>query len=201
MQDARGAALRFTSSKALPNGRSALVLAAGIVASLAVLAAVLADPRMALRAWLAAAFFWSGVPIGAIALLMMMRLIPGIWSSELGVAVEAATMLMPVAALVLVPVLLGTGALYPWAGEAPRTGFRGLYLSQPFFSIRSVAWFALLCVLAFLLIARRRWSTPVSCVGLIVYTVVSTFIATDWLMSLDPEFNSSGLVFTCFRSR
>jgi hypothetical protein len=169
-----------------------VALAVGAIGCLIVLIAMIVAAEIALRAWLAAAFFWTSLPIGALGLLMMIRLIPGAWASELTIPVEAASMLVPLAALALLPVLLGMGTLYAWVGAEQRTAFRGVYLTQWFFALRTVIWFAILCALTFLLIARRRWSTPVSSVGLIVYTLASTLIATDWLMSLDPEFHSSG---------
>jgi hypothetical protein len=123
---------------------------------------------------------------------MMMRLIPGIWSNEAMVVMEAASVLVPLAALVFVPVLLGLGAAYPWVGQTQDTAFREFYLSPAFFVARTVLWFVLLGALAALLIVRRTWSMLLACLGLVLFPLGGTVIVTDWLMTLDPEFRSSG---------
>jgi hypothetical protein len=159
---------------------------------LLVLAAAWFDPQAAMRAWLASAVFWSSIPIAGLMLVMMMRLIPGVWDVEMLVATEAAILLMPLAAIVFVPVLIGIPALYAWVGQLQDSAFRAVYLTPSFFIMRTILWFALLLIVAILLIVRRSWSAPVSCIGLILFTLGGTVVATDWLMSLDPDFRSSG---------
>lgn len=168
-----------------------LVMGGSLVCVL-VLAASWFAPEAAMRAWLAAAFFWTSVPMAALMLLMMMRLIPGAWDIEMMVATEAACLLLPLAALAFVPVLIGLRSLYPWTGQEHETPFRAAYLSTAFFTGRTVLWFALLFSLTALLIRRRAWSTPVSCLGLAIFALGGTVITTDWLMTLDPDFRSSG---------
>jgi len=146
----------------------------------------------AMHGWLAATFFWTSVPMAALMLLMMMRLIPGAWDIEMMIATEAACLLAPIAALAFVPVLVGMRVLYPWTGQEQETAFRAAYLSTLSFAGRTVLWFALLFVLTALLIRRRTWSIPVSCLGLILFVLGGSIITTDWLMTLDPDFRSSG---------
>jgi hypothetical protein len=174
-------------------GRAArrLGIAGGVLCALAV-AAMAVDPVPALRAWLAAAVFCSGVPIGALPLLLMMRLIPGAWAEALMPTAEAQILLLPTAALALLPVLLGLGPIYRWAGAAPASAFQAAYLIPWFFALRTVLWFGCLTAVAAVLLRRRAWSTPVACAGLAVYAVFGTAIAVDWVMSLDPSFHSSG---------
>jgi hypothetical protein len=165
---------------------------AGATVCVLVLAGAWLFPEAAMRAWLAGAVFWSSIPIAGLLLVMMMRLIPGVWDVEMLVATEAALLLMPLAAIVFVPVLLAIPVLYPWVGQQQNSAFRAVYLTPSFFVVRTTLWFALLFILAILLIARRTWSGPVSCIGLILFTLGGTVAATDWLMSLDPDFRSSG---------
>jgi hypothetical protein len=166
--------------------------AAGAILSAACLIAAALRPELGLRAWLAGAFFWSAIPIGAIGLLMMVRLIPGVWANELAAPLEALTALLLLSALAFAPILIGTGALYPWAGAPGDGAFRHVYLTTWFFDLRAIIFFGTLLALAFLLQFRRRWSTPVACMGLIAYTLLGTAVAVDWLLSLDPKFHSSG---------
>src|SRR4051794_21104366 len=81
--------------------------AAGAILSAACLIAAALRPELGLRAWLAGAFFWSAIPIGAIGLLMMIRLIPGVWAKELAAPMESLTALLPLAALAFLPILAG----------------------------------------------------------------------------------------------
>jgi hypothetical protein len=149
-------------------------------------------PEAALKAWLAATVFWTAVPIGSVALLMMMRIIPGAWGGLLMVFAEAACLLLPLGAATFLPVLLGVGRLYVWVHEPPSGSFQATYLTVGFFALRTIVWFGAMTGLAWLLIARRSWSTPVSIGGLIVFALVGSLMAIDWLMSLDPRFHSSG---------
>jgi hypothetical protein len=155
-----------------------------------VAAALLSGP--AWRAWLGAAFLWASAPIGALALLMIMRLVPGDWSEELGPFMEAQVLLLPLGALLIAPVLVEAGRIYAWTHEAGTTAFRAAYLSGPMFVGRTVLWFAVLFALGFLLVVRNRRSTLVACIGLVLVPTLGTFIAVDWLLSLQADFASSG---------
>jgi hypothetical protein len=123
---------------------------------------------------------------------MMIRLIPGRWGAELRPLADGALMLLPLAAVSILPVLLAPSALYGWANTAPESAFRAAYLTPWFFSLRTLAFFAVTMLLAFLLLNRRRDLSALSAVGLIVLVLIDTMIATDWLMSLDAGFHSSG---------
>jgi hypothetical protein len=172
-------------------GRTRAVGLAGLAACILALGIAAADPR-ALAGWLAACLFWSSLPVGALVLAMMTRLIPGRWGADLRALADGALMLLPLAALSLVPILLAPSALYGWVHAAPEPAFRAVYLTPWFFGLRTVAFFALAMLLAFLLLYRRRDLSSVSAAGLIVLVLIDTMIATDWLVSLDAGFHSSG---------
>lgn len=171
--------------------RVSLAAAGGALACACVLGLALFATG-SIQAWLAAAMFWSAAPIGAVGLLAMLRLIPGRWNAQLSVFVEAGTLLLPLAAVSLLPVLAGIGALYPWTEAPPATGFPEVYLQPWFFVVRAALWIAMLGLLAWVLVGRRVAAKPASAVGLIAYAALGTAIAVDWLMSLAPGFHSSG---------
>jgi hypothetical protein len=171
--------------------RRRAIAALGVVTSSFALALSVMQPQ-AVSGWLAAFVFWSGVPIGALCLVMMIRLIPGAWDEELAPAAESALALLPLAAAAILPILVALPVLYPWTGMAGMTGFRGVYLTQWFFITRSLTFFAVAGVLAVLLLTRRQWSTAIASVGLIAFVLLDTTVAVDWLMSRDPQFHSSG---------
>lgn len=168
-----------------------LCLGAGAAACAVALLLAFADGKAALAGWLTGFAFWSGLPIGALGLLMMMRLIPGRWREELSHPAENMLVLLPLAILAALPILIGLATLYPWVDEA-NSGYRAIYLSPAVFVLRTILFFACLVALALLLIVRPGWSAPVSSAGLVVYVLFTTTIAVDWLMSLDPSFHSSG---------
>ncbi|MCL4767681.1 MAG: hypothetical protein KJZ80_15755 [Hyphomicrobiaceae bacterium] len=163
----------------------------GGASSVLALALAAIEPR-ALGGWLAAYAFWTSLPIGALCLVMMMRLIPGAWREELAPAGESALLLLPLALIAALPIFAGLPALYDWVGGVSGGGFRGHYLTPWFFVARTLLFYAVSGTLAFLLVRRRDWSTPVASAGLIVFVLIDTTVVIDWLMSLDPEFHSSG---------
>lgn len=172
--------------------RFAWTFPAGAAACLLALLATALLPAAAWRAWLGSSFLWASMPIGALTILMIMRLAPGDWSEELGPFMEAQSLLLPLSALLILPVLFETGQLYAWTGQAQQTAFRAAYLSQPMFVLRTVVWYAILFALAFVLILRGRRAVPIACLGLVFVPVFGALVSTDWLLSLDPEFASSG---------
>jgi hypothetical protein len=100
--------------------------------------------------------------------------------------------MLPIAGVTFSPVLFGVGRLYGWTHEPPTGSFQAGYLTVGFFALRTIGWFAVLSGFGWLLIARRTWSTPASIAGLIVFALIGSLMATDWLMSLDHRFHSSG---------
>lgn len=166
----------------------ALVLFGAACAAAALLIAVI-FPR-ALGGWLVGFVYWSSLPLGALVLAMMIRIIPGRWGDELGGPAEAATLLLPAALPFVLPVLIGIDTLYPWARQV-ENNFRGLYLAPWSFVLRTLLFFAITIVFAIALLRARR-PVAIASAGLILVVLLDTAIAFDWLMSLDPQFHSSG---------
>lgn len=148
-------------------------------------------PRAALGGWLSAFVLGSAVPLGALALAMMIHLIPGAWREEILPVVHDMRWLLPAAALAALPVVIASPVLYPWAGEAIG-GWRGLYLSPVAFALRTLLFFLAAIALAFGLVRPPGGAAALSAVGLIVFVLADTTVVVDWLMSLAPHFHSSG---------
>lgn len=177
-----GLSIRLTDRRSLLAGLACCALA---------LLLMLIDARAALVGWLAAFLFWSGVPIGALVLLLMLRLIPGRWREQLELPAQLMGLLLPLLLLASLPVLLGTAVLFPWAGVA-RQGFQDIYLTHAFLAGRTLLFFGTLAAIAFLLATQLAWSTLIASIGLIVAVLLDTLFAVDWIMSLEPDFHSSG---------
>jgi hypothetical protein len=164
-------------------------LIVGAVACVLALALVFVDTRAALGGWLVAAVWIGSIPIGALGLLMMMRMIPGPWRDELALPTQRLTLLMPLAALAMVPVLVGVGRLYPWV-DLPLHGYRAAYLSVWTFELRTIVFFA--AAIAVVVLLPRSTGQALAAGGIIALTLYDTTMVVDWLMTLDPSFHSSG---------
>jgi hypothetical protein len=156
------------------------------------------DATAFLHAWLAALIAWSAVPIGALALVALNRLAGGAWGPALGPALGAACRTLPLVGVLFVPVLLGSGVIYPWAQDAAAAGAgQPAYFDGGFFAVRTLLYFTAWILLAALLLrseaplqARARPGLR-GAAALTVYLLTASLAAVDWAMSLEPRFVSS----------
>lgn len=165
-----------------------VLLAAGSALCLAALCTVLIAPAAALTGWLAAAVAAAALPTGALAFLLLMRLVPGSWGEAMRLSAEAAVLLTPATLLLFLPVLLGVRWIYPWAA-APPPGFRGALLAPVPFIVLALARFALVLVIGRRMRARRR-TTATAAIGLLLLGFLTLPVSSQWLMSLAPDFTS-----------
>jgi hypothetical protein len=167
---------------------------AAIVGVLGCFAGLLLDPKTMVASYLAAWVAASTVPIGALAVLMIAYLVRAGWTVDLHPLLSRTALTIPLFAILFIPVLIGMGAIYPWAGDAQLSAFQSGYLTPWFFTLRAVVYFAILTALA--LWATRAYGDDTAMkragsAGLIVWALVSSFAGIDWLESLEPDFHSS----------
>lgn len=161
----------------------------GALIAVAALLLALLGARDALTGWLAAAATLEGLPIGALILVLIMRLVSGRWTEDLRPPGRLLGALWPLAGLAFVPVLAGMAAIYPWFGAPPHSPFAGVWLNPVFFAARTVGWF----VLGWWIAGRAAGEVSEGFAAgmLIVLTLWGNFVNSDWLMTLDPIFASS----------
>jgi hypothetical protein len=192
-------------------GRLALRAAAVGAIGLALTAAGLAvDARRALYAYLVAFAYWLGIALGALILLSAFHASNARWPVVLRRFLEHLPAVLPLFAVLFLPLLLGRHLLFPWsdpgalAGEALRAlEHKRPYLNVPFFTARAAFYFAVWIAVAELL---RRWSVRQDVAGGVALTrrqrrlgagalpllaLTLSFAAFDWLMSIDPRFFST----------
>ena len=130
-----------------------------------------------------------GLALGAMANLMMHNVTGGPWFHAVRAPFLAGTRLVPLAAVLGIPVLLAVREIYPWTA-----GSDNAWLTTPFFIARSICYLVVWTALA-LLVARNP-RKGLSAVGLIVYTFTVSLAAVDWIGSLMPRWYSTafGLV-------
>lgn len=165
----------------------------GLILSLGALGLVFMDARGALTGWLAAAAIFNAIPAGALCLQAMMRLIPGVWGEQMRLSCEAGTLLGVPVLVAFVPVLAGWAAIY--TDQATTSAFQHAWLLPIVAIPRTLLWFGLLIVGGRWL--RRRWYVvPVSIVVLILFAMLGSYVAIDWLMALNRGFASSSFGLT-----
>jgi hypothetical protein len=180
------------------------IVVAGAALIALLLCAVLGTyaPRQALLSYLAAWMFCLAPALGSLALLMVHALTGGAWGHCLRPQLLAATRLLPLLAVLLLPLLFSVHLLYPWAAAGaqdadPQLQLQSWYLDRGFFVVRAVVCFALWLWLARgmrkrLIDAQRESSVQrFAAFGLVIYALSASVAAVDWLMSLVPQWHST----------
>jgi hypothetical protein len=172
--------------------RALVVGAAGLIGC--IIGLVFA-PRDALIAWLVCWLGWGSIPIGSLAVLMLVALIPGTWRELYGRTLVVGTTLMPIVAIAMVPLLVGIQLIYPWTAQGATEGyaaFKAAWLSTGFFVVRTIAYLIVLSLIAWaLLAAEPRLRAPIAAAGVIVYGLIGSLIGIDFAESTQPHFHSS----------
>jgi len=141
--------------------------------------------------------FWSGIGFGALSILMTQFLSGGAWGETVRPSIRAATLTIPMMALLLIPVFFSMGDVFPWAnghGLTEAAPHKRAYLSVPWFIVRALGYFGILSALAALLRRRDANAHTTSAPGIVAYALCMLFASTDWVMSLEPRWYSTMLV-------
>jgi hypothetical protein len=184
-------------------------LAIGLLVSVICGALAFAWPGEFFRAYLLAYMFWLGISLGSLAILMITHLSGGNWGLVIRRQLEAAAGVLPLMAVLFIPIMVGMGRLYIWThpesfpADKQLARIAHVYLTTNGFILRAVIYFAVWLGLTFLLTrassAQDRpptelQKTPfkmISGPGLILYALTISFAIIDWVMSLDPHWIST----------
>jgi hypothetical protein len=144
------------------------------------------------QAWLVAVCAGLGLPLGALALLMIHQLTGGLWGEEARPVLRRIAGLLPLMLLCGLPLIAAIELLMPFLTAPPETlpeRVTGkLHYLQP-------AWiiFRTLVVAGLWLVAlatgerSRRWAVW----GLIFYMLGLLVFTTDWMQALEPTYYST----------
>ena len=184
-------------------------LAVGLVGLVAAAAGYFTAEEQFFRSYLLAFTFWIGLPLGSMGILMIHHVGGGTWGFAIRRLLEAGTRTLPLLFLLVLPILFfGLHDLYEWTHQSVVQKDAILqkkvpYLNEPFFIIRTVLYFAIWGLFAFLL---NRWSQQqdqtmathpthrlqlLSGPGIVVFFLTATLASMDWLMSLEPHWFST----------
>lgn len=185
--------------------RGALIGGIGLVAALV---GAFVNPAVFYQGYLVAFIFWTGLSLGALALLMIHHLSGGQWGLVIRRQLEAATRVLPAMAVLFVPLIFGVHYIYEWShadvvAADPVLAQKAAFLNTPFWVVRTIVYFAIWSTMAFLL---SKWSADqdargdappdprfgrLSGPGLVVYGITVSLASVDWMMSVDPHWFST----------
>jgi hypothetical protein len=151
------------------------------------------------RAYLWVWLFCTGLSLGSMANLMLHEITGGRWGTALRLPMLAAARLLPLSAILFVPLLIGADRLYPWMRHVDAASPQAWWLNEPFFVGRALLYLVAWNLLAWtwLRIASRPFATrdtplrKLSAFGLIAYGLTMSLAAIDWVMSLLPQWQST----------
>lgn len=152
--------------------------------------------------YLYAVLFWLGLSLGCFVVTMIHQLAGGRWGYPTRRIFEAGFMVLPLMALLFIPIFFGLRQLYPWATLATNETSNP-YESNWAFILRQVFFFFVWIWIAFRL---RRWSLDqdatedaaptrrarfLSGPGTVIYGLLVTFASIDWVVSLEKDWVST----------
>ena len=163
---------------------AAVALVLGVLAAAGWFFAGAAAPSY-LAGWL----FWVGAPLGALPLVMGFEAAGrATWPPVL--VLRRMLLLLPVGALLIIPVLLGYTGLYRRPGV--QSPLPADWMAPGFFVGRSIVILAVLSLLAVVFSqAPRRPRRALAWLGMVVHLCLVSVAAVDWVMSLQPGLGSS----------
>lgn len=162
------------------------------------------------QSYLIGFYFWNGITVGSLGILMIQHLSGGAWTMSSRRLLEASTRTLPLMVLLFIPIYLKREVLYAWAKPGaendPVIHLKMAYLNPSFFLLRAVIFFAIWGGLTFMLNKwsreqdehptelpgpKDRRSRMISGPGLVLFVASITFMSVDWVMSLDPHWYST----------
>jgi hypothetical protein len=191
-------------------------LYAGIAGALLWIVGFLMDPTktQSYLSYLWAYLYIVGLSVGSLAWLMLQYITGGNWGMVIRRPCEAAARTLPLVALMFLPILVGIPNLYDWSHAAkvaadPDLQHKHLYLNLPFFLGRAVLYLGGWTLIGALF---SRWArqedteghnavhgkfATLAPAGLIFWAISVTFMAIDWVLSMNPKWFSTmfGLLF------
>ena len=189
-------------------------LVVGLVALALLVVGAIFSPDQFFRSYLWSYMFYIGLALGCMALVMLQFLTGGAWGLVIRRLCESAARTLPLLLILFVPIAIGIPRLYLWshpdkvaADEILR--HKAVYLNVPFFLVRASIYFAGWLALSYFL---NKWSAEqdesggevvsrrlqlISGPGLVFWGFSVTFMAIDWILSVDPHWFSTifGMIF------
>ncbi|HLG94286.1 MAG TPA: hypothetical protein VI546_05570 [candidate division Zixibacteria bacterium] len=192
-----------------------ILLGLAAIGIIAFLVGLKVDAPRAWSAWLLGYAFFLFWGLAGLFFTALHHATGAVWSTVVRRLSEGMASYLPVAAVLFLVLLFGSGKLYDWAhaegGHVPPLGTGKLgYLSTVFFSVRNFGFLAIWILFAVILIknslkqdetgdaALSRKSAKLSVVFFPVFGITFTLAVFDILMSLEPHWYSTIFGVYCF---
>lgn len=188
----------------------------GLIGVAATIAGAFLDSAQFFRSYLWSYVFWLGISIGCLSWLMIQYLSGGAWGVMCRRVCESAAKALPLWLVLFVPLIIGIPSLYShsWANPSvvahdPVLQHKAPYLNTTFWIVRGFIYLLGWSLLQFLLnrlsdredreggVLPRQRMAAISAPGLIFNAFAITFMAIDWIQSVNPDWYSTmfGLLF------
>jgi len=187
-------------------GRRALLI--GVVALLLSGVGLLLQRERFFYSYLTAVVFWATIGTGALFFVMLHHLVSARWSVVLRRLTENLMALLPVMAILFIPLFFGIHSLYHWShpeavAQNSLLQHKAGYLNTPFFIIRTVLYFGIWAILSWRLLkvsveqdhqpgetltARMK---RLSAAGMVLFAFTLSFAGFDWIMSMQASWYST----------
>lgn len=194
--------------KDLPSSISKIGMTLLVVGIVLGVAAFFVDHTRAVYNYLIAFTFMISIGVGALFLIALEYLVGADWSVPIRRVVEFFAAIIPLLAILVIPLLLNVGELFHWShAEAVADDVilqsKAPYLNVPFFIIRVFVLIGLWSLFYFFFIrnSKKQDSTRdqkltkinirLSAIFIPVFAFTITISAIDWLMSVEPHWFST----------
>jgi hypothetical protein len=165
-----------------------------------------AEKADTLLSYLVAFVFLATISVGGLFFAMLQHLVGARWSVTVRRLAENFGAILPLVALLFIPIALGIKTLYPWASGEPleeAVAAKAGYLNVEFFLGRAIFYLLTWAILGTvfyrrslkldesgdpqLILGMRKLAAP----GILLFGVTLSFAGFDWMMSLDPTWAST----------
>jgi len=165
-----------------------------------------AERADALTSYLVAYMFLATIAVGGLFFAMLQYLVGAFWSVTVRRIAENMGAILPLVALLFIPIAWGVPYIFPWASGGhlePDVAAKTGYLNTPFWMIRSVGYVVIWAILGLVFYNRSRsidttgdvgtvlLLRKLSAPGVILFGLTLTFAGFDWFMSIDPTWAST----------
>jgi hypothetical protein len=186
----------------------ALVL--GVLGAAATVAGFFVHRETFFQSYLIGYIYWLNITLGSLGLLMVGHLSGGRWAIVTRRVLEASVRMLPVMAVLFLPIAFDLAGLYEWARPEAASDHmiqtKAAYLNPTFFYVRAALYFVIWIGVGFTL---ANWSDKqdaapavppgpedrkfrvLSGPGVVLFMLTVTFMSVDWMMSLDPHWTST----------